>query len=84
MTKTSKFAKWAAIATLVLAALYTALLFALERNDAGDGKPTVLLFVFMGVGVLAYVAPAVCILAFILNREQLNRQQKKSKDDHAA
>jgi ABC-type polysaccharide/polyol phosphate export permease len=84
MTKTSQFAKWAAVATLVIAALYLALLSALERNDAGDGKPTVLLFVFMGVGVLAYVAPAVCILAFILNREQMNRQQKRSKDDHAA
>ena len=79
MTKPSQIAKWAAIATLVLAALYTALLFALERSDDGEAKPSVLLFVFMGVGVLALVAPAVCIAAFISIR-----LQKKSKDDQSA
>jgi ABC-type transport system involved in cytochrome bd biosynthesis fused ATPase/permease subunit len=79
MTKASQFAKWSAIATLVLAALYLALLYLLDRYDDGSGNPSVLLFVFMGVGLLAYFSPMVCIVAFILNRTQ-----KRSKDDPAA
>jgi len=65
----SQVAKWAAIATLVLAALYTALL----QLEPVDDSPSVWLFVFIGVGVLALVAPVVCILACIVNRLQKKR-----------
>jgi ABC-type polysaccharide/polyol phosphate export permease len=78
-TSASQFAKWSAIATLVLAGLYLALLYLLDRFDDGSGKPSVLLFVFIGVGILAYFSPAVCIVAFIMSR-----QKKRVKDDHVA
>jgi hypothetical protein len=79
MTKASKFAKWAAIATLVLAGLYLALLYLLDRNDDESGNPSVLSFVFIGVGILASLAPFVCTVALVVNRVE-----KKSKDDNAA
>ena len=70
---TSQVAKWAAVVALLLAALYTTLLFALERYDAGDDGPSVSLFTFIGAGVGALVASFIAILAVIANRLERRR-----------
>jgi hypothetical protein len=81
---TSQFAKWSAIATLVLAVAWPVLCYLQPRFDDGSDKLSVFdLSVFdflaMGVAVLALAAPLVCVVALILSR-----QQKKGKDDHVA
>jgi hypothetical protein len=67
-TITQRVAKRAAITTLVLVALYTALWFALEHYDAGDDNPSVLLFIFVGVGACAVIAAFICVLAFVVSK----------------
>jgi membrane protein DedA with SNARE-associated domain len=76
---TSQFAKWSAIATLVLAVVWPVLCYLQGRFDDGSDKLSVFDFLAMGVAILALAAPQVCIVALILSR-----QQKKGKDDHVA
>ena len=81
----SQVAKCAAIATLVLAGLYAALGFELERYHAEDDSPSVMLFVFIGVGVLALVAPVIAIVAVIVSRQDHRLAMRSSgPSDRAA
>ena len=70
---TSQVAKWAAVAALLLAALYATLWFAVEGYGAGNDGPSVVLFVFMGAGVLALVASFIAVVAVIANRLERRR-----------
>ena len=81
---TSQFAKWSAIATLMLAGLCFAMPYLQDRFDNGRDKLTisdlsVMDFICIGVSFVVLFAPIVCIVALILVR-----QQRKTKDDHVA
>ncbi|HEU5071110.1 MAG TPA: hypothetical protein VFV96_11960 [Verrucomicrobiae bacterium] len=67
-TTTQLVAKRAAITTLVLVALYTALWFALEHYDTDDDDPSILLVIFVGVGACALIAAFICVLAFVVSK----------------
>ena len=75
----ARAAKWAAVATLVLAALYTALLSVVD--DPERDEPSILLFIFIGVGCLALAAPVVCVVTCIVSR--LQRRAHTSGENHA-
>jgi hypothetical protein len=65
---TAKVAKWAAVSTLVLAVLYVVLGYVGEHGDPERDEPSVLLFVFMGAGVLALVSAAISIITCVASR----------------
>jgi len=65
---TAQVAKWAAISTLVLAVLVPALDFVASHRDQENDEPDAFLFLFLGVMLLAMLAPFVGVMACIINR----------------
>ena len=72
---TSQFAKWSAIATLMLAGIWPLLCHLQNRFDDGSGKFSVFDFLAMGVALLTLASLQVCIVALILLR--LEKKGKK-------